>query len=376
MTFEGFVRHGRVRAPQDPAARAPSRFQRPHGPVRRLGHAGRVLRHQPSTWPFARAPGCSTSATWARSRSPARTRWPQCSGSRATTPAGCRRARRSTRRCSRPTAPSWTTCSSIAWRRATSCWSSTPRTSARTTPGSASRSRAVGDAAAIDSSSRYALIALQGPAAREVLQPLTGVDLGDIGYYWFAHGEVATARATISRTGYTGEDGFEIFVPPNMADRVWQALLESGRSADVIPCGLGARDTLRLEAGDAPVRQRHRRDDDGARGRARVDRRLEEGRLHRPRSLLEQKERGPSRKLVGFEMIDRGDRAPWLSGGERRPAGRRRHERNADAVSEEGDRDGLRARRSCTPGHGDRRSTSAAVSRRRASCRCRSIHES
>src|SRR5258705_5026295 len=52
----------------------------------------------------------------------------------------------------------------------------------------------------------------------------------------------------ISRTGYTGEDGFEIFVPPNMADRVWQALLESGRAADVIPCGLGARDTLRLEA--------------------------------------------------------------------------------------------------------------------------------
>ena len=67
--------------------------------------------------------------------------------------------------------------------------------------------------------------------AREVLQPLTRVDLVEIGYYWFAYGEVANARATISRTGYTGEDGFEIFVPPNMADRVWQALLESGRSA-------------------------------------------------------------------------------------------------------------------------------------------------
>ena len=60
--------------------------------------------------------------------------------------------------------------------------------------------------------------------------------------------EVAGARATISRTGYTGEDGFEIFVPPNAAGRVWDALLESGRSADVIPAGLGARDTLRLEA--------------------------------------------------------------------------------------------------------------------------------
>ena len=108
--------------------------------------------------------------------------------------------------------------------------------------------KAVGDAAAVDSSSRYALLALQGPAAREVLQPLTGVELSDIKPYWFANGEVANARATISRTGYSGEDGFEIFVPPNMADRVWQAVLESGRSADVIPCGLGARDTLRLEA--------------------------------------------------------------------------------------------------------------------------------
>ena len=105
-----------------------------------------------------------------------------------------------------------------------------------------------GDAAAVDTSSRYALIAIQGPASREVLQPLTGVDLADLKYYWFANGEVANARATISRTGYTGEDGFEIFVPPNTADRVWQALLEAGRSAEVIPCGLGARDTLRLEA--------------------------------------------------------------------------------------------------------------------------------
>ena len=81
-----------------------------------------------------------------------------------------------------------------------------------------------------------------------MLQPLTAVELSEIRYYWFSYGEVAGARVTISRTGYTGEDGYEIFVPPNMADRVWQALLESGRSADVIPCGLGARDTLRLEA--------------------------------------------------------------------------------------------------------------------------------
>src|SRR5713226_3697074 len=68
-----------------------------------------------------------------------------------------------------------------------------------------------GDAVAVDASSRYALIALQGPEALNVLRPLTGVDLASLKYYWFGHGEVAGVRATVSRTGYTGEDGFEIF---------------------------------------------------------------------------------------------------------------------------------------------------------------------
>ena len=105
------------------------------------------------------------------------------------------------------------------------------------------------DVAIVNASSRYALLALQGPQAPAVLQTLTGVDLAAIKYYWFAHGEVASVRATISRTGYTGEDGFEVFVPPAQADRVWRAILEAGRDAGVQPCGLGARDTLRLEAG-------------------------------------------------------------------------------------------------------------------------------
>ena len=105
-----------------------------------------------------------------------------------------------------------------------------------------------GDAAVVNSSSRYALLALQGPASERILQPLTGVDLAAIKYYWSATGEVAGARATISRTGYTGEDGFEIFVPPAQAERVWTALLDAGRDDRLKPCGLGARDTLRLEA--------------------------------------------------------------------------------------------------------------------------------
>ncbi|MGE5834285.1 MAG: glycine cleavage system aminomethyltransferase GcvT, partial [Acidobacteriota bacterium] len=85
-----------------------------------------------------------------------------------------------------------------------------------------------GDAAVVNASSRYALIALQGPEAQSVLQSLTAIDLAAIRYYWFAHGEVAGVRSTVSRTGYTGEDGFEIFVPPAQAERVWLALAEAG----------------------------------------------------------------------------------------------------------------------------------------------------
>jgi aminomethyltransferase len=165
--------------------------------------------------------------------------------------------------------------------------------------------KAVGDAAAVDTSSRYALLAIQGPAARDVLQPLTGVDLKDLRYYWFANGEVASARATISRTGYTGEDGFEIFVPPNMADRVWQALLESGRSADVIPCGLGARDTLRLEA--AMRLYGNDIDETTTPLEAGLEWMIGWGKdfVGRDR-LMQQKNAGAGRKLVGFEMLDRG----------------------------------------------------------------------
>ena len=163
-----------------------------------------------------------------------------------------------------------------------------------------------GEVAAVDTSSRYALIAVQGPAAREVLQPLTAVQLDDLAYYWFGFGEVAGARATISRTGYTGEDGFEIFVPPNMADRVWQALLDAGRAVDIIPCGLGARDTLRLEAAmrlygndidetTTPVEA----------GLGWIVGWKKDAFIGHER-LRQQKQKGVERKLIGFEMIDRG----------------------------------------------------------------------
>jgi len=166
--------------------------------------------------------------------------------------------------------------------------------------------KAAGDAVAVDSSSRYALLAVQGPRALEILQPLTGVELAGLKYYWFAHGEIANVRGTISRTGYTGEDGFEVFVPPQSADRVWQAILESGKAAGIIPCGLGARDTLRLEAS----MRLHGNDIDDSTTALEADLGWIVGwkkdDFIGAAALREQKTAGPARKIVGFEMLDRG----------------------------------------------------------------------
>ena len=97
-------------------------------------------------------------------------------------------------------------------------------------------------------SEETAQIAIQGPLAEGVLGKLTGEDLPGIGYYHFKNGEVAGVPAVISRTGYTGEDGFEIYLGSAQASAVWEQLLDAGRDEDIRPAGLGARDTLRLEA--------------------------------------------------------------------------------------------------------------------------------
>ncbi len=101
------------------------------------------------------------------------------------------------------------------------------------------------DVEIIDESDDWALLALQGPRAAELLQPFTQTDLSAIKYYRYEVGEVEGVYAVLSRTGYTGEDGFELFVRPDDAPRVWRRLIEAG----AVPVGLGARDTLRLEAG-------------------------------------------------------------------------------------------------------------------------------
>ena len=163
-----------------------------------------------------------------------------------------------------------------------------------------------GDAVAVNVSARYALIAVQGPKALEIVQPLTGIDLASMKYYWFAHGEIAHVRGTVSRTGYTGEDGFEIFVPPQQADAVWLALTASGEKFGLIPCGLGARDTLRLEA----AMSLHGNDIDDT--RTPVEAGLnwivgwKKDSFVGSDVLKQQKADGTAQTLIGFEMIDRG----------------------------------------------------------------------
>ena len=105
------------------------------------------------------------------------------------------------------------------------------------------------DAALVDRTLDTGMIAVQGPAALDTLQPLCNAPLGPIKNYHLTMGRLlGDVDAVVSRTGYTGEDGFELIVPALQAARVWEALLESGRARGIVPCGLGARDTLRFEA--------------------------------------------------------------------------------------------------------------------------------
>ena len=105
------------------------------------------------------------------------------------------------------------------------------------------------DAVLDDRSMVTSLVAVQGPASAGILGPLTDVDLAGLRYYAIAEGRVAGIPALVARTGYTGEDGFEVFVDWGQGPAIWEAIEAAGRAARVSPCGLGARDTLRLEAG-------------------------------------------------------------------------------------------------------------------------------
>jgi aminomethyltransferase len=112
------------------------------------------------------------------------------------------------------------------------------------------RERAAGHPAEVDDQTGdYALIAIQGPHAARILQPLADIGLGEVRYYTGQRAEVAGRKVLLARTGYTGEDGFELFTSPGDAEPVWMALAGTGEADGLVPAGLAARDTLRLEAG-------------------------------------------------------------------------------------------------------------------------------
>ena len=100
-----------------------------------------------------------------------------------------------------------------------------------------------------DESDKWAQLAIQGPLAAEILQPLASNDLSQLKYYRFVFGQVCGHRAMVARTGYTGEDGFEVYTSNKAAPEVWRAILAEGGPKGLLPAGLGARDTLRFEAG-------------------------------------------------------------------------------------------------------------------------------
>ncbi|MBI3698750.1 MAG: glycine cleavage system aminomethyltransferase GcvT [Acidobacteria bacterium] len=155
-------------------------------------------------------------------------------------------------------------------------------------------------------SEKYAQLAVQGPQALATVQKLTSAKLEDIRYYWFTRGEVLGIPSIIARTGYTGEDGFELYVPPEEAERVWKAVLEAGREFDIRPCGLGARNTLRLEAKMALYG--HEIDASTTPYEAALAWivKLDKGDFIGRDALVKQKEKGVARKLAGFEMRGRG----------------------------------------------------------------------
>jgi aminomethyltransferase len=152
---------------------------------------------------------------------------------------------------------------------------------------------------------RYSQLAIQGPKALAILQSLTNLPLDSIKYYHFTFGDVDGVDCLIARTGYTGEDGFEIYFSPDHSEKLWSDIMEEGTDHGLLPCGLGARNTLRLEA--SMCLYGHEIDDTTTPWEAGLGWICKPGKgefLGRE-VLLRQKERGVERALVGFEMQDR-----------------------------------------------------------------------
>ena len=157
-----------------------------------------------------------------------------------------------------------------------------------------------------DASSRYVQLALQGPLAERILQRLTPLRLQEIKSFHFLFGEVSGIRCLVARTGYTGENGFELYCDPGQGEGLWNALMDAGAEVGLQPAGLGARDTLRLEK--AYPLYGHELDDGTTPLEAGLEwvTKLSKGPFIGREALLKQKEQGVKRRLVGLEMTDPG----------------------------------------------------------------------
>ena len=182
-----------------------------------------------------------------------------------------------------------------------------------------------------DVSDQYVQLAIQGPRAEPILQSLVDLDLADIRYYRCRTGHIQGVSGLIARTGYTGEDGFEIYFPPTAAEAVWEGLSRSGISREMLPAGLGARNTLRLEARmalygheisedttpwEAGLGWMVRMDKPDFTGKAALAAQLEKG---LPKKLVGFEMRGPGIGRDGYRVLRNGEEVGWVTSGSPAP---------------------------------------------------------
>ena len=221
-----------------------------------------------------------------------------------------------------------------------------------------------------NSGARFSQLAIQGPKALGILQRLTKTPLGEVKYYWFTFGEVNGVHCMIARTGYTGEDGFEIYFQPAHSEKLWNDLMEAGTREGMLPCGLGARNTLRLEAGMCLYG--HEIDE--------TTTVLEAGlgwicKLNKPEflgrdDLIREKAQGLPQTLIGFEMLGRQPGRDGCTVMDCRKADWPRDERVTSAISKEEYWDGIRATGMIRLARKSK-SEYGVTRRRQKLCRCR-----
>jgi aminomethyltransferase len=168
------------------------------------------------------------------------------------------------------------------------------------------RSNFTGDAVVDDVSDEIGLIALQGPASERILTGLTKADLPALPYYYWMKAEIAGHETTLSRTGYTGEDGFEIYCLPADSRAIWSALMEEGAAAGIGPVGLGARDTLRLEMGYSLYGSEMDESRTPAEAGLMWVTRLSKGDFLGRDAIVRRMDEGIAERIVGFELTGRG----------------------------------------------------------------------